>query len=100
VLHAPTARYVVVRNTNPVARPTIALSLLPMNTMTVRPHTGPSYWLRFESLAQPGRGFAFPCDSAGRVNLDALSDVALRNYLFARAVVGREFHFPRVEPAP
>jgi hypothetical protein len=55
--------------------------------------------LKFDSLAQPGRGFAFPCDATGQVNLDSLSDAALRNYLFARTVVGREFQVPHVEPA-
>jgi hypothetical protein len=67
-----------------------------MNTMPVRPHTGSSHVLRFESLVHPGRGLAFPCDAAGRVNLDALGDAALRNYLYARAVVGREFNLPQV----
>lgn len=69
-----------------------------MNIMNVRLHTGSSHWLKFESLAQPGQGLAFPCDAAGRVNLDSLSDTALRDYLFARAVVGREFGTPYVEP--
>jgi hypothetical protein len=71
-----------------------------INTMIVRPHPSPSHWLKFESLAQPGRGLAFPCDAAGHVDLDLLSDAALRNYLFARAVVGREFDLPQIEPAP
>ena len=54
------------------------------------------YELRFESLFQAGRALAFPCDSQGGVTLDALSERALRNYLFARAVVGREFASPIV----
>jgi hypothetical protein len=54
------------------------------------------YELRFESLFNPGRGLAFPCDAGGRVEMDALSDAALRNYLYARAVVGREFATPAV----
>ena len=58
----------------------------------LRPH----YELRFESLFNPGRGLAFPCDAGGRVEMDALSDTALRNYLCARAVVGREFATPAV----
>lgn len=70
---------------------------LPMNTLPIRPNTGSSHLLRFESLLHPGRGLVFPCDAAGRVNLDALSDAARHNYLFARAVVGREFHEPRVQ---
>ena len=52
--------------------------------------------LRFESLFDPGRALSFPCDAAGRVDLDALSERARRNYLYARAVVGREFAAPAV----
>jgi hypothetical protein len=54
--------------------------------------------LRFESLFQPGRALTFPCDECGRVELDALSDRARSNYLYARAVVGREFATPAVVP--
>jgi len=36
--------------------------------------------LRFQSLFAAGRALSFPCDAAGRVNLDALSERARRNY--------------------
>ncbi|MFY9512158.1 MAG: hypothetical protein WAQ05_14405 [Rubrivivax sp.] len=52
--------------------------------------------LRFESLFQQGRGLTFPCDERGCVELDTLSDRARSNYLYARAVVGREFATPAV----
>jgi len=58
--------------------------------------TASSWQLRFESLFQQGRGLAFPCDELGRVELDDLSDRARSNYLYARAVVGREFATPAV----
>jgi hypothetical protein len=45
------------------------------------------------------RGLAFPCDASGQVNLDALSDRGRNNYLFARAMVGREFSTPDVRIA-
>lgn len=54
------------------------------------------YEIRFQSLFNEGRALAFPCDSEGHVSLDALSDRARDNYLYARAVVGREFAFPKV----
>jgi hypothetical protein len=54
------------------------------------------YELRFESLFQAGRALAFPCDALGGVSLDALSERALQNYLFARAVVGRDYASPIV----
>jgi len=57
-----------------------------------------SYLLRFRSLFDPGRAYVFPCDKAGRVDLDALSEQARVNYLFARIVVGREFMAPEVQP--
>jgi hypothetical protein len=54
--------------------------------------------LRFQSLFDAGRACAFPCDAEGRVDMDALDERVLDNYLFARAVVGREFSAPRVRP--
>ena len=55
-----------------------------------------AFELRFTSLFNEGRGLSFPCDASGAVDLDALSERARNNYLFARAVVGREFTFPAV----
>jgi hypothetical protein len=53
--------------------------------------------LRFESLFQQGRGFSFPCNPEGQVDLDALSERARANYLRAHAAIGREFSHPVVE---
>ncbi len=58
-----------------------------------------TYVLRFKSLFDEGRGYAFPCDARGRVDMDALSQRALVNYLYARTVIGREFFAPSVEAA-
>ena len=55
-----------------------------------------AHQLRFESQFQAGRALAFPCDAQGGVSLDALSERARENYLFARAVVGRDFANPIV----
>jgi hypothetical protein len=55
--------------------------------------------LCFRSLFDSGRGYAFPCDSHGCVDLNALSEQARNNYLYARAMVGRELSQPAVEPA-
>ena len=54
------------------------------------------YELRFQSLVDAGRAYAFPCDAAGHVDMDALSDAARENYLYARIVVGYEFSVPSV----
>lgn len=58
--------------------------------------TAPSsqFQLCFRSLFNPGRGYAFPCDPKGHVDLDGLSERARNNYLFARAMVGRELAVP------
>lgn len=56
------------------------------------------YELRFQSLAD-GRGYAFPCDPKGHVDLNQLSDRARNDYLFARALVGRDLSAPAVTPA-
>lgn len=53
--------------------------------------------LRFQSLFNEGRGLAFPCDAQGHVDMDALSERARGNYLYARAVVGREYATPAVQ---
>jgi hypothetical protein len=60
--------------------------------------TGNAYELRFCSLFDEGRAYAFPCDAAGHVDMDALSERARVNYLYARAVVGREVSLPSVLP--
>jgi hypothetical protein len=55
-----------------------------------------SYEVRFQSLFDVGLALCFPCDRHGRVDIDLLSPQGKRNYLFARAMVGREFAAPRV----
>ena len=53
--------------------------------------------VRFRPLGGQGGGYAFPCDAQGQVDLDALSDSARNDYLFARAFRGRAFSDPTVE---
>jgi hypothetical protein len=68
--------------------------------MRTTPSDGPvcSHEVRYRSLFNEGRGLSFPCDAAGRVPLDQLSERARCNYFYARAVVGREFATPEVLP--
>ena len=61
--------------------------------------TSTRYELRFDSLFNGGRGLTFPCDDRGQVYMDTLSERALSNYLYARAVVGREYSHPVVRPS-
>jgi hypothetical protein len=60
---------------------------------------GAQFEIRFESLVPERRGLAFPCDCAGRVDLDLLSERGRCNYMFARAMVGRQFAEPSVGTA-
>ena len=53
--------------------------------------------LRFQSLFNAGHVVSFPCDAAGRVNLDALSERERDRYLYARAVIGGEFSLPQMQ---
>jgi len=57
------------------------------------------YQLCFRSLFHSGRGYAFPCDPKGQVDLDRMSERARNNYFYARAMVGRELSAPAVEAA-
>ena len=54
------------------------------------------FQLRFRSLFDPGRGYVFPCDQQGQVDMNGLSEKARNNYLYARAMVGRELSTPAV----
>ena len=55
-----------------------------------------SFEIRFPDLFQAGRSLAFPCDAQGHVDIDALSERARTSYLYARAMVGREYAQPSV----
>lgn len=54
--------------------------------------------LFFASLFHPGRGVSVPCDAHGEVHMDELSERLKNAYLGARALVGREYALPIVEP--
>jgi hypothetical protein len=66
----------------------------------MNPLASQQYQLRFQSLFASGRGFAFPCDGHGHVDLDRMSERARNNYFYARAMVGRELATPEVERTP
>ncbi|HEX6720811.1 MAG TPA: hypothetical protein VF107_04545 [Burkholderiaceae bacterium] len=56
--------------------------------------------LRFTSLSDRGRGYTFPCDAQGRVDIDALPELARASYFFARAMVGSMLSAPTVTRRP
>ena len=70
-----------------------------MNTDFGSLQSATQYELRFQSLFNEGRALTFPCDAGGRVDMDALSERARQNYLYARAVIGREVAMPAVQVA-
>ena len=57
-----------------------------------------AYEIRFQSLFREGHAMTFPCNRLGQVDCDALPERAKNNYFFARAMVGREFAVPAVQP--
>lgn len=69
-----------------------------MDTLSIVAAERTDYQLSFRPLCVTGRALVFPCDAAGRVNIDELSDAARNKYFYARAVVGREFSSPVVAP--
>jgi hypothetical protein len=58
----------------------------------VRAHA--RYELRFQSLFDDGRGYAFDCDADGRVDIGTLTESGRCHYLQACARVGRDFATP------
>ena len=78
--------------------PTLLAKENVMNSLTTNEQAATGYELRFRSLFDEGRGFSFPCDRAGTVDMDALSDRARNNYFFAHSVIGREVAMPSVLP--
>jgi len=67
-----------------------------MNATMLNLPAGAGYELRFRSLFNEGRGFRFPCDAGGHVDLDELSERARDNYFFAHSVIGRDVAMPVV----
>jgi len=59
-----------------------------------------SFELRFQSLFNAGHAISFPCDSAGQVDMDAMSERERVRYLYVRAVIGREFSRPLTQRRP
>ena len=56
--------------------------------------------IHYACLAHAHEDLCFPCDCYGHVELDALSPQATENYLFARAMVGRDYALPSIVPHP
>jgi hypothetical protein len=54
------------------------------------------YELRYMGLFNSGRGYAFPCNEAGQVDIDRLSAKGRLNYFYARVVVGTELSMPSI----
>lgn len=55
-----------------------------------------AFQLRFRSLAGETNDFTCPCDAAGHVVMDEMSERARSSYLFARAMVGRLYAPPEI----
>ena len=53
-----------------------------------------AFELHFEPLVDKQSPLNFPCDAAGRVDLDELGDRLRCDYLFAHTLIGRQFEMP------
>ena len=61
------------------------------------------FQLHYRCLSGDCGGFSFPCDRQGCVDMDPMSERERNDYLFARAMVGRDLASPQVQatqPAP
>ena len=67
-----------------------------MNTGAASSGDEARFELRYRSLSAYDCDYAFPCNAQGQVNLDQLSERALENYLYARAMVGCDLLPPQV----
>lgn len=54
------------------------------------------YELRFRSLFEPGRAYAFPCDAEGNPRTDVMSDGTIQRLKRIRERVGLDFEMPRI----
>ncbi len=66
-----------------------------MSDSTVRLALDSQFSLVYSPLDE-GPSLSFPCDEQGQVPLDSLSERSRDNYLLARALVGRNYHRPKV----
>ncbi|MBU4180078.1 MAG: hypothetical protein A3E51_00905 [Burkholderiales bacterium RIFCSPHIGHO2_12_FULL_67_38] len=76
-----------------------------MNTPSVLPRAACdpaacAYLLRFLSRDGRGQDVTVPCDEAGNVDMNALTEHLRNTYLGARAMVGRDYSCPTVQTAP
>lgn len=70
-----------------------------MDTLIYPLATG-HFELRYRATGPGGHDCAFPCDEHGHVDMDALSEHDRTEYLFARAVAGRDLSRPVVVAVP
>ena len=56
----------------------------------------PGAELRFVHRRNHQQSLVFPCNATGHVDLDALDERSRNRYLFARALMGRDYAFPVV----
>jgi hypothetical protein len=60
-------------------------------------HAKQRVMLRFVARSDGKPCLTFPCSAAGHVEMDGLSKQELNDYLFARALRGRDYASPVVE---
>jgi len=82
------------RGAQPMVKPNPTFKETTMTAAATR--TEAAYEIRFQSLFKEGRALSFPCDQEGRFDLDNAHPRLRDSYLFARAMMGREYAYPVV----
>ena len=67
-----------------------------MTTATPTCFADLAFELRFDPLVDKQAPLSFPCDARGQVDLDELCDRSRCDYMFAHALIGRNFTVPVV----
>lgn len=73
-----------------------AMFSVPNQTASCAGTSQATHLLHFEPLTRGEASLDIPCDSCGRVWLDALGDELRNDYFFARTLIGRLFAAPTV----
>lgn len=74
-----------------VANPALFGAASAAQCLTQPVSSAAQFEVRFDCLVDAERALAFPCDEAGRVDLDTMSECVRNNYFYARATRGWQY---------
>lgn len=56
------------------------------------------FQLRFNALYEQGKGYTFPCDKDGKVDISSMSASEIESYALVHVLTGLEYSYPVKEP--